>query len=240
MAYGAYLSRKSKLMRDFDKMAARIKPGLLSRYGEEQIQDLIRESRQEYEALIPQIPFIGEKSPFLIFLLPTSRYLAVYRVLRRQHRPVEEAGEMIYEMNEAELKAIPWYARRTIGFLWFSRWFKRRLKIRAKESQERRYPEGYVLNYVTGDGQTFDYGIDYTECGGWKFLQAQDAQALAPYVCAMDKTASELLGWGLIRTTTLAQGGEKCDFRFKKGGKTRVALPPSLKPDDKPNTTSPS
>jgi hypothetical protein len=40
---------------------------------------------------------------------------------------------------------------------------------------------------------------------------------------------SEMLDWGLIRTQTLAEGAGKCDFRFKKGGPTRVALPASLR-----------
>jgi hypothetical protein len=37
-----------------------------------------------------------------------------------------------------------------------------------------------------------------------------------------------MLGWGLRRTMTLAEGGERCDFRFKKGGETCVPIPPSL------------
>ena len=55
------------------------------------------------------------------------------------------------------------------------------------------------------------------ECSSCKLLKAQDAMELAPFVCAIDKVTSELLGWGLTRTMTLAEGFEKCDFRFKKG-----------------------
>lgn len=36
------------------------------------------------------------------------------------------------------------------------------------------------------------------------------------------------LGWGLARTMTLAEGAEQCDFRFKKDGDTRVAMPEPL------------
>ena len=221
-----YVSRKSRLLKDFDKSVARAKRVLISRYGEEQTNTLIRESRQDYEALVPQIPCIGDKNPFLIFLLPTSRYLAIYRALQRQGWTVEAAGRLIYEMSEAELKAIPGLVRRVIGYLWFSPWLLRRFKKRATESQERKYPGGYVLTYVEGDGQDFDYGIDYTECASCKFLSAQDALELAPYVCAVDKVASEMLGWGLARTMTIAEGFEKCDFRFKKGGQTRVETRP--------------
>ena len=81
------------------------------------------------------------------------------------------------------------------------------------------------MTYVQCDGPDFDWGIDYTECATCKFLSAQGAPELAPYVCAVDKVASEMLGWGLTRTMTIADGFDKCDFRFKKGGKTRLATP---------------
>lgn len=102
------------------------------------------------------------------------------------------------------------------------------MKKRAASSQEREYSGGYVLTYIEGDGKDFDFGIDYIKCAACKFLDEQNAAELSPYVCAVDKVASEMLGWGLRRTTTLAEGGERCDFRFKKGGKTRVRIPESL------------
>lgn len=233
MTYENYVSRKSRLLKDFDRSIAHVKRNLIARFGEKQATALIRESRQEYETLIPQIPYLGDKSPFLIFLLPTSRYLAIYRVLQRHDRTVADAGQLIYEMSEAELNAIPGLVRRVMGYLWFSRWFLGRLKKRAAESQERKYPGGYVFTYVKGNGQDFDYGIDYTECASCKFLKAQNALELAPYICAVDKVVSEMMGWGLSRTMTLGEGREKCDFRFKKGGGTDVTIPQSLAQFDK-------
>lgn len=101
----SYQPRKARLLRNLDRWVARVRPLLLSRYGEERTAALIRDSRQEYEALVPQIPYIGDRNPLLIFLLPTSRHLAVYRALQRQGEPVEAAGRLIYEMSEAELRA---------------------------------------------------------------------------------------------------------------------------------------
>jgi L-2-amino-thiazoline-4-carboxylic acid hydrolase len=222
MTEANYVSQKSRLLKDFDRLAHRARRVLISRYGEKEANTLIRESRREYEALIPQIPYIGEKSPMLIFLLPTSRYLAVYWALQKRGGTVEGAGRLIYEMCEAEAKAIPGPVRRLMGCLWFSPLFLRRVKKRAAESQKRQYPGGYVFTYVEGNGRDSDWGIDYFECSSCKLLKAQNAMELAPYVCAVDKVTSELLGWGLTRTMTLAEGFEKCDFRFKKGGETRV------------------
>ena len=228
----------SRLRKDLDRSLARVRRVLIARYGEKQANTLIRESGQEYEALIPEIPPIGDRNPFQVFLLPTTRYLAVYRALQRQGRSVEDAGRLILEMGEADLVAIPRLVRRLIGYLWFSPWLRERLKRRATESQERRYSGGYVFTYVAGDGRTFDYGIDYRECASHKFLGSHKALELLPYVCAVDKVASELLGWGLSRTMTLAEGCERCDFRFKKGGKTDVPRPESRQPAHRTGTAT--
>jgi len=35
----------------------------------------------------------------------------------------------------------------------------------AVVSQQRRYPDDWVFNLVEGDGQTFQWGMDYTNAG---------------------------------------------------------------------------
>jgi len=188
-----------KLLKSFNRSAARSKGVLVSRFGTGKADYIIRESRHEYETLIPHIPYIGDKNPFLIFLHTTSRYLAFFRILRSMDFTFEDIRQILCQMNEAEFKAIPYPVRRIIGHLWFSPWFMKRLRKRALESQQRRYPDDYVLTFIEGDGRTFDYGIDYTECGGCKFLKQQNAMELAPIMCMFDKAGSDLLGWGLIK-----------------------------------------
>lgn len=228
LADNYYLARKSTLLRRFDKATARVYHVLVSRYGKEQASMLTKEARQEYEAIIPQLPYIGPRNPLMFFFIPTGWHVGLYRVLQKQRGTVEEAGQVIYDMTEAYLRSIPASVRRLIGYLWFSSLLMKRLKKRAEASQKRKYPGDYVLVYIEGDGKTFDYGIDYIECANCKFLRAQGVDELAPYVCAGDKLVSEFLGWGLKRTMTIADGYEKCDFRFKRGGKTRVKIPSSL------------
>jgi len=228
MSHENYLYRKNQLMKAFDKLLARVKPSVVSWLGEEQASRFMREAWQEYEALIPSIPYIGESSLLLTFFFPVTRYLAVYRALQRQGRTVEEAGRLIYMIGTEEARAIPSIGRRIMEVLWFSPSIKRLARKRAARSQQRLYPGSFVLTYVEGDGREFDYGVDYTECANCKFLQAEKAFEIAPYVCATDKPISELMGWGLTRSVTIAEGSPTCEFRFKKGGKTRVVVPKSL------------
>lgn len=228
MSHENYLHRGNQLKRLFDKLLARVQPSVSAWLGEEQARQFMREARQEYEALIPRIPYIGDGILILSFFLPVARYLAVYRALQKKGHTVEEAGRLIYRMGTEEALAIPPLGRRIMEVLWFSGWFRRLAKKRAIKSQRRMYPAHFVMNYVEGDGQEFDYGIDYIECANCKFLQAENALEIAPYVCATDKPISELMGWGLYRTTTIADGSPICKFRFKKGGPTNVSIPQPL------------
>lgn len=142
---------------------------------------MVIETRQEFERLIPQLPYIGGKQPFTEFIVFTAMLLAVYHVSKSRGKTVEQTGE------------------------------------------------DYVYDFIPGDGITFDYGVDYLECASCKFLAKQGAPELAPYLCPVDVLYSEALGWGLTRTKTLAEGADKCDFRFKKGGSTNVAVPVAMR-----------
>jgi hypothetical protein len=228
MPHENYLYRKNQLMGALDKRLVLVKLTVSSWLGEEQGERFMQEVRQEYEALIPRITYIGESNLALTFFLPTTRYLAVYRALQRQGRSLEDAGRLIFLIATEEARAVPYVGRRLMEALWFSRWFRWLAKKRAIKSQQRIYPGNFVLTYVEGDGREFDYGIDYTECANCKFLRAENAFELAPYACATDKPISELLGWGLTRPKTIAEGYPICSFRFKKGGKTNVPIPQSL------------
>jgi hypothetical protein len=222
-----YVSRKRKLLKEFDRTLERMRGLFGSRYGED-AEAMLQEAHREYEALIPQLPYVGGRQPFTRFLISSAWYLSLYRVLKRRGETVERVGQLVYQATEAYLQASPRFLRRFMGFMTFSPRYLRRVKKGAQKSHERQYPGNYVYDYFMGDGVTFDYGVDYVECGTLKFLTEQGAPELAPYICPMDILSSELLGWGLKRTMTLAEGAERCDFRFKKGGETQVAVPEPL------------
>ena len=95
-------------------------------------------------------------------------------------------------------------------------------RVLFETGQQYRFGD-FEIKYVTGDGKEFDYGVDYIDCGNYKLVLAQGAGEFAPYVCMSDIALSDAMGWGLIRTETLADGCQRCDFRFKKGGKTRIS-----------------
>lgn len=218
----------TRLLREFDKMARIARPVLDQSFAGEDIDNLTRDAHQTFAALIPQLPDIGGKQPFTRFITYTAMWLAIYRVLKVRGIDLDGSGELFYRISRSILQAYPPMVVRMFGRNIFSQRYRQELQKRAEVSQARKYPGDYVYIYVEGDGKTFDYGVDYLECGGCKFLEAQGSIELAPYICPVDILYSKLFGWGLKRTMTLAEGAHKCDFRFKKGGPTSVKVPAAL------------
>jgi len=138
-------------------------------------------------------------------------------VLRRRGMSAAEVGPLIVEAFRKRVFHYPRFARRLVGGLAFHPRVLRRLQRRADASQAREYPDDWVFRFIPGDGKSFDYGVDYEECAIIKFYRRHGADDLAPYCCQLDFPLSDALGWGLRRTMTLAEGGAKCDFRFKRG-----------------------
>jgi hypothetical protein len=223
-----YTSRKRQYLWMFDLVVRSGRPILKRTYAGENVPQLINKARQEFALLLPQLPYIGGKHPFTEFLVFTAMELALYRLDQLHGRTVGQTGELVYEIGGAFLKTSPRFLLRLFAPMNFSKKYIESLKRRAVESHLRQYPEDYVYNFIEGDGRTFDYGVDYLECASCKFLARQGAFELAQYTCPGDILYSEAFGWGLIRTQTLADGADRCDFRFKQGGPTRIAVPESL------------
>ena len=220
-----YTSRKDRLMRDYDKASKVLGRVLTARYGVNFAAAIRKEARQEFEALIPQLPYIGgRKNRHTRSVIGTSYGLALYRAMTAHGKPVEESGAVHYAFSKAVLDSLPWTSK--LGF-WFLRvllsarpgkvLFKAVLKRRTRIIRERRIPGNVFGYYVEGQGDEFDCGVDITECPIADFFRAQGAGEFAPYVCLYDFPSSELWGTGLVRTMTLAEGAEKCDDRFRLG-----------------------
>lgn len=219
-----YASRKPKLLKDFDKTANLVRDFVVSNYGSDFADTIYREVRQEYEALIPQIPRIEgvRAGPLNTFLVISAQELAVYRAMKKYGRTAGESWEICHAALRLRMEQFPKIKRWLLARFMYSSFVKRRMRKRAEEGQQHRFGD-FEVKYVIGDGKNFDFGVDYIGCGIYKFMQEQGAKEFAPYVCMSDIALSDALGWGLIRTETLADGYERCDFRFKKGGKTQIS-----------------
>lgn len=218
-----YTRKESRLLRDFERVIRTVKHPIATRYGEERAASMIQVTRQEYRRLLPELPYVGGEQPFTQFVIASGWFLALYRAMQAQGAGIREIGETAFQLSRTYLERVPGFARRLLGYMTFSPRYLRKLQHRAEASHTQPYPRGYIYSFIPGDGVSFDYGVDYHQCATWTLYQEQAATELMPYLCACDFLYSENLGWGLMRTTTLGEGGDRCDFRFKRGGPTRVS-----------------
>ena len=221
---GYYSRSKEKLLNDFDNTSALMKTSLIARYGKEFAGTLQRESRQEYEKLIPEIPYIkGLRARlFNSFLLITAQELATYKTIKKHGKTPEEAWELCHEALRLRMAEIPQWKRWLLKRFMFSHLMRKVVASRARRQQKVHFGD-FEVEYLIGEGDEFNFGVNYLQCGNLTFLKRHGGDEFAPYVCMSDIVLSDTMGWGLIRTQTLADGCNHCDFRFKKGAATQIS-----------------
>lgn len=222
-----YLAQKAKLLRNFKKNARAMLEVSEPTYGKDFTDRVVQEALEEYEKLIPQIPYIGgRKNRLTANVIGTAEVLAIYKVLGRQGKSDREIGKLVWTGWAGMSKRYPRFLLRLYGRFLLSKFGQKGARKMAAETQERQYPGNSVAVFVEGDGLQFDYGIDFLECAIVKFYEAQGAAEFAPYVCLFDLVMSRACGLGLRRTMTIAEGYDRCDFRYKKGRETVDGWPP--------------
>ncbi|MGA7689890.1 MAG: L-2-amino-thiazoline-4-carboxylic acid hydrolase [Jiangellales bacterium] len=160
--------------------------------------------------------------------MSTSLSLALHRVVPRHGETVEDSGWLLRRMMEAQMERIPRLLRHGYGRFRFTRLGKWWEEAAARKSQAREYPGDWVYQCFDGDGETFDFGVDNTECGNVKHLHAQDADELCPYICDLEYVVAKGVGVAVHRTKAVAWSCDRCDFRFSKHGVTSVPWPPEF------------
>ncbi|MCG2769139.1 MAG: L-2-amino-thiazoline-4-carboxylic acid hydrolase [Anaerolineae bacterium] len=217
-----YMSRKSEILALFDDHAQAWKPFIASRYGDDFANTILKEAREQHEALIPAIPYIGgDENPMTRHLVRSTTSLALYKAMKARGKTAEQAGKIIYNAVVERVSHLPVSTSKALSPEDIVS-----KREQARKSQERLYPGDWVWEFVEGDGVEFDYGYDFLECGTQKLYHAQEADEFLPFYCFLDFVTSKASGWGLARSMTLAEGYEKCDFRFKRGAQTEQEWPP--------------
>lgn len=221
---GYYIERKATLLKEFDHTVSLMEDSLVKRYGTEFASNLKTDIRQEYEKLIPEIPYIqGVRGRSLnTFLLITVQELAVYKAMKKHGKPVGEVWELCHEALRLRVAEMPKWKRWLLKHFMFSSLVKKIMQKRAQKQEKGRFGD-FEIEYLIGKGDDFDFGVNYLQCGNLNFVKNHGGDEFAPYVCMSDIALSDALGWGLVRTQTLADGYLHCDFRFKKGEATRIS-----------------
>ena len=172
-------------------------------------KDVLRSIKKEYQTIMDRAEDIGASNRLL-----SSYGLAAYFIAmnRKDELSPEENCRILDEgMRSSKLiKAVMGNSKS-----YFSEKSMESRRQWSKETHEKHYANDWVVD-VLEKTDDYEFGFDYTECGVCKLCRDEGCPELAKYLCSLDFMLVEVIGIGLKRTTTLAEGGDRCDFRFSR------------------------
>ncbi len=213
----------AELLEEYDQGRAGRKKLYLPWYTEGTIDSVLDDMRDSYETIIPDIPYIGKRNFHLQWLIPNSQKLADYLVAKEGGVSIKDFSQTHLDSALASLMEMPEDQRRMIGSMQFGLLSNLMMRFVAWRSQLRLFPENYILKFVRGNGEDFDWGCDYYQCPNVTLYSRHGAADLVhPLVCTMDYVAGKALFVGYHRTMDLATGGTMCDLRWKEGVESEI------------------
>lgn len=190
---------------------------------------MLAQARAAYPDLAADLPCLGDR-PHMnsVPMLEAAWFLALSRALAARGAGPEEIGRVYHELFQAFLDARPAWLRRLHAWWKYDRRYVERYRRYAEGTQSGRYGDEFRCTFVEGDGETFDWGYDYTRCAILELFRRNGAAAVAPYFCHVDFLLSRAFGRGLERRTAMSEGDERCSFRYRKRRPTPADWPPAF------------
>ena len=226
-----YQQRHDQLMTLFDQHAADWQTVMQDDYPPAFIEAILIDARTAYADLIPQMPDIGGDANHLTWgIIGAGRCLAFYRAMQKHGKSAPETGKILYDttvlQSNRPRSPIPPDQWKTEAQL------MERRRQRAARSQQRQYPADYIYTLEEGDGEDFDFGYNFTQCGVHQWFKALGAEEFTRYYCFLDYPKSRVNGLGLVRTRALSLGDDHCNHRFMHGRDAELVWPPPWLSED--------
>lgn len=200
---------------------ADFRPLLTERFGEATVHLLCADIRRRFDELLCRMPDPGWRAPQMrVFSLTGAIYIAHYLALKEHGQTADQVWALCEQATRRRFLRMRILSRKVMSWAMFSapwKWLARKLALRSRG----RPVGGWRMEYVPRE-TGFDYGVTYTRCAILQLAKEVGASEFAPFICQADTVGSEIFGWGLRRTETLAQGATRCDFRFRRGAATEV------------------
>jgi len=225
-----YVRKKSKFMRSFNERLVVVKDELRKKFDDKKSEELLSQMKTEFEKILPDIPYIGgQKNPTTLVLVKCMSDLAIFRTLEKIGFSFREIGEFHYNYvivaHNLRKEALEKAGRDPSQYPFDPVYMDYQKKL-TEETQLKLYPDDWVMDYMEGDGKTFEWGWDITECGVQKAYKKLGDEKYLPFICLGDFYEAEGLGFGFSRTQALGFGAPLCTHRFVKNYKTPRAWPP--------------
>lgn len=215
-----YQTRRPVIVAEFSESLRIVEDdfrALLPQHSLEQLRPLVL---AELDRVLATLPYVGGAAGRMTpFFEQSAGFFALGRVLRRLRVPMETTAALMRKTFLARMLRSSPEQLSAQGRQWLSEASKASLRMLAEDSEDRVNPGDFVYQFVdpgvTEEGQAFEFGLDYTECGFCKMCKANGDEELLPVMCSLDKESYSLRGIELFRSTTIASGADRCNFRFR-------------------------
>lgn len=221
-----YIKQKAKLLKNFNiRIRTNDLRKLLSvKFDSDNIDKILKQMNEEFENLIPKIPYIGgAKNRYTETLINYISYLAIFWSLEKNGFSFQEIGELFYKLTDGEIELEKEKLEKNgkdPAQYPFEIELINQIKSVCEYSQKRTFPYDTVQDFVEGDGMSFEYGINISECTIYKLFKELDAERFMQLLCMIPMHESFIYGYGLFRSQTLMIGAPTCDYRYIKKLKT--------------------
>ncbi len=172
-------------------------------------RDVQKSIQKTYKEIVLRSSDIGPKNT----LLGAYGLAAYFIAMNRRDGLSPEQNCDILEKGLRSSKAYRMTMGSTEGY--FSEKHMEARRKWSKDTHQGKYKNDWVVDVIE-ETPDFQFGLDYHECGVCKLCRDEGCPELAKYLCRLDFMTSDMMGIRLRRTMTLAEGGEKCDFRFSR------------------------
>ena len=172
-----------------------------------------RKVKKEYQNIISRQPEIGGSKNNLIMGLYTAGYLMeVYKTAP------EKITEAMFEGLVNAVCASDIFVRLNKGREFFTQKNMETRNRLQSDPEFNSYPENwkYTFSY---DLSVPECTITYTRCAICEMAHREECFHLMKYLCTTDFAQQDLMGNILIRTKTIGNGDEICDFHIVGGKK---------------------
>lgn len=179
------------------------------------IKEFKRRHKAEYMAMVKRTPAVGGIKENM---LCSTMYIACYGFAYYKAAPKSITEDIFAGMIKAVCESDK-MKKAYKGKNAFDPKQMEKYQKGAARSQRGEYPMDWKFTF-SWNPEAPEYYLIYSECGVCKIAAQEKLQFLVPYMCAMDYAMIELKGAKLLRTQTLGNGGDCCDFYVcKKGSK---------------------
>lgn len=221
------VTKKAQALQELSLWTKEFAPLLHRELGQVEADATLGALPAELMRLLALMPDPGWRAPQLrAFSMSGAIYIALYLQLKQRGKTAAQVWAICEQATRSHFLNMPAVSRKLLSWTIFSSLWKFLSRSLARRTK-RDVVGGWQLDYVPRQAGEFDYGVSYRRCAIFQLAQDVGAQEFAPFICQADVVGSEVFGWGLLRTETLAQGGKQCDFRFRRHQATavRVKLP---------------